>query len=548
MKITRLSFAAVVACMATASFAATDLASAFKEGKLDGRVRAQYFFTDWDQNDQWNQTYNAATGAATQATGTSSKSNLDSKGYAIGGSLIYKTSPLYGVSGGVGFYTTQNIAGLTETGANSNGRRDLVGSYKNTTSSDLFARGPGAATDFSAGYSVLAQSYLQYDISKSSVKVGRFLMTNPFINPNDTKMIPVAIEGASANIQEFGDTAVILDYAQRIKERGMTYFGNMADTGDTPDAIKNYYKTRYTVSSTLNAVGGASGVTAAQLAQYGSGGDAPNVYMIGVKNKSVKDLELQGWVMNWPDIVRQYMLEANYNLKIGSIGLGLGARYMHQSDQGAGDLITPASGRSIYSYSGVTNGSPIGSRANDVNLKGDSDDKVDTNLYAVRAIVSYEKAKFLLAYAFTDKGGDLIAPWRGFPTEGYTRSMTQTDWVANTKSYKAQLDYDFSGFIKGVSALLGYSYYDRDPSRIPYQSCTDRYYGNGDTKQWNFDVKYVVPYVKGLEWKVRTMIQKNDIVPTSKTYGTNNSYATASEGFGNDTSNKELRIEMNYFF
>ena len=132
MKITRLSFAAVVACMATASFAATDLASAFKEGKLDGRVRAQYFFTDWDQNDQWNQTYNAATGAATQATGTSSKSNLDSKGYAIGGSLIYKTSPLYGVSGGVGFYTTQNIAGLTETGANSNGRRDLVGSYKNT--------------------------------------------------------------------------------------------------------------------------------------------------------------------------------------------------------------------------------------------------------------------------------------------------------------------------------------------------------------------------------------------------------------------------------
>ena len=61
--------------------------------------------------------------------------------------------------------------------------------------------------------------------------------------------------------------------------------------------------------------------------------------------------------------------------------------------------------------------------------------------------------------------------------------------------------------------------------------------------QINFDVLYKVPYVKGLEWKVRTMLQHNDKVSN---IGTNT--GGASPGIGNDTSNKELRIEMNYYF
>ncbi len=498
MKITRLSFAAVVACMATASFAATDLASAFKDGKLDGRVRAQYFYTDWDKNGAGNW------GAA--------KPDMDGQGLALGGSLVYKTAPLYGISAGVGFYTTQNPNGITE--LNSNAR--------NTTASDLFSRGPGSATDFSKGYSVLAQSYIQYDISKSTVKAGRFIMTNPFINPNDTKMIPLTVQGASALVGEIDNTAFMLDYATAVKERGMDNFQNMATTGDTPDALKNYYQTTYTASGSV-------------AAGYKAGSEnAPSVLIGGVKNKSIKNLELQGWVMNWPDIVRQYMLEANYDMQFGKLGLKLGGRYMHQSDEGAGDIIRPKSG-SFYSTTAA------------MKFKGDSDDKVDTHIYMLRAIASYEAAKFLLAYASTDKGGDLLAPWRGFPTEGYTRSMTQTDWMANTKSYKAQLDYDFSSFIKGFSALLGYSYYDRDPSRVPYQSMTDRYYGNGDTRQVNFDIQYKVPYVKGLEWKVRTMVQHNEKVG-SITGNTAAGSTTYVSGIGNDTSNKELRIEMNYFF
>ena len=239
--------------------AADDLASAFKEGKLDGRVRVQYISTDWDAN-SWG-----------------TKPDGDSRGTAMGGSLVYQTAPLYGLSAGAGFYATHSTGLWTDTRSGT-----TAGYPKNTTASDLFARGPGAATDFGTGYTVLAQSYLQYDIAKTKLKGGRFLMTNPWITPNDTKMIPIAIEGYEGISNDLPNTTIQVDYADKIKERGMTYFGNMADTGDVPDAIKNYYRTHYT--ATTNASSAIS--SAADFAKYGSGGEAPAVKIIGVKNKS----------------------------------------------------------------------------------------------------------------------------------------------------------------------------------------------------------------------------------------------------------------------
>ena len=526
MKLVNLSIVAAAACLlAMTANAADDLASAFKEGKLDGRIRAHYMMTDWDHNDQWN------LGTVPNPTNTNTKPDGDSSGMAIGGSLIYKTAPLYGISAGAGFYTTHSIGFLTD---DNNGI--YAGHPKNTTASDLFARGPGAATDFGTGYSVLGQAYLQYDIAKTMIKGGRFLMTNPFITPNDTKMIPVAVQGAEAISNDIANTTIQLDYADKIKERGMTYFGSMADTGDTPDAIKNYYQTHYTTSGITTPPSAV-----ADQAKFGKD-DAPAVVILGAKNKSIDSLELQAWGMHWADIIDQGMLEANYKLKFGEVGLTLGARYMQQFDKGAGDIITPKDGLSPYATGAVTATAPTGS-VSKVQLKGDSDNSVDTYMYALRAVTSYKAAKFLLAYSHTDDGGDLIAPWRAFPTDGYTRSMTQSDWNANTKSYKAQLDYDFNAMVTGLSALVSYSYYNRDVSKVGYQGQTDRYYGNGDTRQWNADVKYAVASVKGLELKLRTMIQKNDVVQNIV-----GNTGTPSEGITNDTSNKEVRAEINYLF
>ncbi len=440
--------------------AADDIATAFKEGKFEGRIRAHYFSTDWDDN---------------SATG---KNGPDAHGMALGGSMIYKTAPLRGFSGAAGLYTTQNPGGWTE-------KSD--GDTANT-SKDLFSRGPGATYSYGKGYAVLAQAYLQYEMAKTKLKAGRMLMSNPFINPNDTKIIPIAIEGYSLVSNDIANTTIQLDYADKIKERGMDYFGSMADTGDTPTKIAAYYATHY---------------------GNGTHGDAPDVVIAGVKNKSIENLEFQVWGMHWADIVDQATVEANYALKAGDVTLSVGGRYIKQYDKGAGAIIAP--------------------RTNN----HDSDNSVDTSLFALRTSVGYGAAKLTFATSHTSSGADLIAPWRGFPTEGYTRSMTQTDWNANTRSYKGQLDCDFNALVSGMSTVLGYAYYDRDPSKKPYQSMTNRAFQNGDTHQVNLDILYKLSgSLKGTELKLRLMDQENDTTAT----------------YDKESSNQELRAEVNYLF
>ncbi len=466
----KLSVVAAATCMlAMSAQAADDLVSAFKEGKLDGRIRAHYFATDWDDN-------SVATG----------KGGPDAHGLAIGGSLNYKTASLYGFSAGAGLYTTQNPGGWTEAsdGVTAN------------TSKDLFSRGPGATYNYGTGYAVLAQVYLQYDIAKTKAKAGRMLMTNPWINPNDTKMIPIAVEGYEAISNDISNTTIQADYASKIKERGMSYFGTMADTGDTPDKIAAYYATHYGTTTGIH-------------------GDAPGVVMLGVKNKSIDNLEVQAWGMHWSDIVDQAILEANYGVKVSDATISFGGRYITQKDKGAGNIINPMGTATTTLHN------------------GDTDNSVDTSLFALRTVVNYRAAKLTLATSRTGSGGDLIAPWRGFPTDGYTRSMTITDWNANTRSYKAQFDYDFNALLPGVSGLVSYSYYDRDPSKKPYQSMTDRAFQNGDTRQLNMDIMYKLSGSwKGTELKVRLMDQNND--------------KTAL--YAKDTSNREMRLEANYYF
>jgi len=490
---TKLSIATVL-LLGTAVFAtaADDLASAFKEGKFDGRIRTQYFVTDWDMYDGTNK----------DATAT---------GFAVGGSLLYKTAPLYGISVGAGLYTTQNPGGWTE--ADDGANMTTTSKFNATTSNDLFLRegsgttptsgtNPTKLVPYGEGYTVLAQSYLQYDIAQSKIKAGRFLMTNPWITPNDTKMIPIAIEGAEVISNDIGNTQVQVDYADKIKERGMTHFGNMADTGDTPDAIKAYYTTTYTNPS-------------------GTHGDAPDVTIVGITNKSIDSLELQGWVMHWPDLVDQGLIEANYAIEAGDAIVSLGGRFIKQNDKGAGQII-------------------LGS-TNTTKKYGDSDNSVDSYLWAVRAVVNYGSTQFLLSTSHTDDGADMIAPWRGFLTQGYTRSMTQTDWNANTDSYKAQLNNDLEQFVSGLSTMLSYSIYDRDPSKTPYQSMTDRAYQNGDTTQWNFDVLYKCSgSLKGLDLFARFMDQNNDIDKTK----VDGSFVNTTF----DSSNREMRLEANYRF
>ncbi|MDD5358677.1 MAG: OprD family outer membrane porin [Sulfurovaceae bacterium] len=433
------------------SYAADDLSSAFKNGKWDGRIRLQYFLTDWDDN---------------SATG---KNGKDASGFAIGGSILYKTAPYYGFTIGGGLYTTQNAFNLT----------DPEDGVTATTSKDLFSRDPGSK--YGDGFTTLAQLYLGYDFARIKTKTGRFLTTNPWITPNDTKMIPIAVEGIEIVSNDLPNTTIQFDYTQKIKERGKSYFDGMASTGDTPAKILNYYV----------------------------GKENPNLYIFGVKNRSINNLELQGWIMHWDELVNQATIEGNYAIEAGDAIIGFSGRYIQQFDIGAGNIILPQTNNN------------------------DNNNKIDGSLWALKTTINLGNSRFLLATSQTSSDADIIAPWRGFPTYGYTRSKTQTDWNAGTTSYKAEFDYDWDEYIEGLSTILSYSKYDRDENKIPYQSMTNRGYGNGDTKQWNLDIiQKLSGDFKNIELKARLMNQDNS--PTTL--------------YPKETSNREMRLEANYRF
>lgn len=443
--------AAVIFGLVSTSQGADTINDAFKDGKWDGRIRMQYFLTDWEDN---------------SATG---KNGKDASGAALGGSILYKTAPFYGFTFGTGLYTTQNAFGIT----------NLEDGVTATTSKDLFCRDQGC--EYGDSFSVLAQLYLGYDFARTKTKAGRFLTTNPWITPNDTKMIPIAVEGIEIVSNDLPNTTIQFDYTQKIKERGMTYFDGMAATGDTPTKILNFYASK----------------------------DGPDVFILGAKNRSIDNLVLQGWAMHWDDLVDQAMFEANYAIEVGDVIMGFGGRYLRQFDIGAGDIILPQ----------INN--------------NDSNNKVDGSLWALKTTINLGNSRILLATSHTSDDADIIAPWRGFPTWEYTRSKTQTDWNAGTTAYKAQLDYDWGNYIVGLSTIISYSKYDRDESKKPYQSMTNRGYANGDTDQWNLDIiQKLSGNFEGIELKARFMDQDNK--PTLS--------------YPKQTSNREMRLEANYRF
>ena len=92
MKKVVLSFVVASTVATIGSFAASDLAGAFKEGKASGQVRAFYINRDYAFADP--------KGAAT------SNSNLDRDGLALGGKIGFETAPLFCVSAGAVFDTT----------------------------------------------------------------------------------------------------------------------------------------------------------------------------------------------------------------------------------------------------------------------------------------------------------------------------------------------------------------------------------------------------------------------------------------------------------
>ncbi|MBD3797937.1 MAG: hypothetical protein IE887_09445, partial [Campylobacterales bacterium] len=75
--------------------------------------------------------------------------------------------------------------------------------------------------------------------------------------------------------------------------------------------------------------------------------------------------------------------------------------------------------------------------------------------------------KAQIAYSAVEDAADIVAPWRGFPTGGYTRAMAQYNWRANTKTTAAEVKYDFgkAKILPGFTAMARYAMQDFDEAK-----------------------------------------------------------------------------------
>jgi len=161
------------------------------------------------------------------------------------------------------------------------------------------------------------------------------------------------------------------------------------------------------------------GLTYSALKAAGKPTDAP-LLVLDAQNSSVKNLKLNFSSYLVPELLSQVMGEANYEMAFDGFSITPGIRYIQQFDNGAGKV----GGPSLYN----------------VGAAGYKDtNSLNAAMLGARVVTRIKDYRINLAYTGVFDKADLVTPWRGFPTGGYTRSMGMYNWRANVKSYRIEL-------------------------------------------------------------------------------------------------------------
>jgi hypothetical protein len=210
---------------------------------------------------------------------------------ALGGGLRYETAPFHGFQlAATGFFVF-NIGSSRFT------KPDSVTGQFNRYEVALFdIEEPSEKKDIGR----LEEIYLKYNFKKSHVLFGRQLINTPFINLQDGRMSPTAVEGLWAEINELKNTKIETGLLYQISPRSTNnwYF---------PGQTIGIYPTGVTVNGTKS--------------DYTNQLSSKVVAMIGVQWQPVKYIKLNGWEMFTHNIFNTFLLQTDlqYPLKKGSI-------------------------------------------------------------------------------------------------------------------------------------------------------------------------------------------------------------------------------------
>jgi len=454
----------------------------FAKGIVYGRLRVNSFNWDWKNDD------------------TAQTKNKDNRALGLGGNLIYKTASYYGLSATAGLYYTDEPfpgermskadIGYLKAGKDTTSRYNVsqLGTY---------------------GFATVAQAYLQYDISKTSFVAGRQIFESFLTKSNDTKMIPNTFEGYSFTTKELPDTRI----------RGAWFYQQkLRDHQTFHDVIT--FKDAYGESWNNNDDSAVhKGLSYANFRQAGE--DVTHSLIVAdIQNKSIKNLQLDLTYGGVPGVVSSLTGEINYAVPVGGWTITPGARYMQQMDDGGGKVGGASLKGTLVDW---TSGSAV---FNDT-LGYSTPDSLDGSLWMARLVAETGPLKMMVAYSAVADEADIVAPWRGFPTGGYTRAMAQYNWYANTKTTAAQVNFNFdkAKLVSGLSAMVRYAMQDFDEEK---QAAGVQ----ADSNILHIDLIENIKAVPGLEAKIRVgLVDAKD----------------REAGYDKDSYN-EYRFELNYLF
>ena len=129
------------------------------------------------------------------------------------------------------------------------------------------------------------------------------------------------------------------------------------------------------------------------------------------ENKSIPNLSIMANLTDVPDLVGLAAGEVNYTIALaGGITLVPGLKYLSQFDHGGGKI----------------GGASLAGKISTADARGYRDPhSLDGSLVAARISLIKGAGNLLIGYSRVSDDADLVAPWRGFPTGGYTRAMGQ---------------------------------------------------------------------------------------------------------------------------
>ncbi|MEJ2468431.1 MAG: hypothetical protein P8Y51_05065, partial [Campylobacterales bacterium] len=285
------------------------------------------------------------------------------------------------------------------------------------------------------------------------------------------------------------DTGIRLAYLAEQKLRDHTQAHSVLMYGDANSSSAQNPQWSENDDSAMH-----KGLTYTNLKAHGKPTDAPLI--VGdLHNSSVKNLKLDASFYAVPELLSEVMAEANYKIALGGFSLTPGVRYIKQFDNGAGKV-------GGASYSGKAAANYTGSDANRDAYK--DPDSLDSQMIAARLVGAFGKYKINLGYTQVFDEADLVTPWRGFPTAGYTRSMARYNWMANTKSYRIELQRaaNKTGIYSDLFIQASILHTDADESKGYYD---ENYYYVGFVHN--------LPALVDLQWRLRlgyTDTEKDD--------------------------------------